>query len=144
MLWVAATVAASWTVGRLALPGGEFTSFGWFAYTPPVELLWKQPGAWACKADVDGVLIVLIALTAAAGGVIASRARRRIALGTGALLVLATFEGFVAALIVVGGEHFSDATMMIRWHLLAAAALVIATTFRDRTPSTAPEPPHPL
>ncbi|WP_326645745.1 hypothetical protein OG884_14095 [Streptosporangium sp. NBC_01755] len=141
---MAATVAASWTVGRLALPGGEFTSFGWFAYTPPVELLWKQPGAWACKADVDGVLIVLIALTAAAGGVIASRARRRIALGTGALLVLATFEGFVAALIVVGGEHFSDATMMIRWHLLAAAALVIATTFRDRTPSTAPEPPHPL
>ncbi|MET8338789.1 hypothetical protein [Streptosporangium canum] len=144
MLWAAAIVAAAWTVGRLSLPTGESTSFGWFAYTPPAKLLWKQPGAWSCKADVDGVLIVLIALAAAAGGVMAARTRRRVALGIGALLLLATFEGFVAVLIVADGEYLADATMMIRWHLLAAAALVIATTFRDRTPATEPEEPHPL
>jgi hypothetical protein len=127
-LWAAATVAAAWTIGRLSLPSGESPSFGWFAYTPPAELLWKQPGAWACKADVDGVLIVLIALAAAAGGITAGRTRRRITLGTGALLALATFEGFVAVLIVTDGAHLTAATMMIRWHLLAAAALVIMTT----------------
>ncbi|MFF5249978.1 hypothetical protein ACFY3V_37335 [Streptosporangium sp. NPDC000095] len=144
VLWAAAIVAAAWTVGRLSLPSGESTSFGWFAYTPPAELLWKHPGAWSCKADVDGVLIVLIALAAVAGGVMAGRTRRRVARGTGVLLVLATFEGFAAVLIVAGGEHLTNATMMIRWHLLAAAALVIATTFRDRTPPTEPENPHPL
>ncbi|MFG1862367.1 hypothetical protein [Microbispora bryophytorum] len=73
VLWAAAIVAAAWTVGRLFLPIGESTSFGWFAYAPSVELLWKRPGAWACKADVDGVLIVLIALAALAGGVMAGQ-----------------------------------------------------------------------
>ncbi|MER5418961.1 hypothetical protein [Streptosporangium roseum] len=143
-LWAAATVASAWTIGRLSLPSGESPSFGWFAYTPSAELLWEQPGAWACKADVDGVLIVLIALAAAAGGIATNRTRRRITLGTGALLALATFEGFVAVLVVTDGAHLTDATMMIRWHLLAAAALVVATTLRDRTPSTESEAPHPL
>lgn len=144
VFWAGAIVAAAWTVGRFSLPSGESTSFGWFAYTPPAELLWQQPGAWSCKADVDGVLIVLIALAAAAGGVMAGRTRHRVALGIGALFVFAAFEGFVAVLIVVGGEYLTDAAMRIRWHLLVAAALVIATTFRDRTPSTDPQEAHPL
>ncbi|MED7928171.1 hypothetical protein SMD20_28205 [Nonomuraea sp. LP-02] len=143
-LWAAAIVAAAWTVGRLFLPIGESTSFGWFAYTPSVELLWKRPGAWSCKADVDGVLIVLIALAAVAGGVMAGRTRHRVAWGMGALLLLAAVEGFVTVLIVAGAEYLAYATKMIRWHLLAAAALVIATTFRDRPPATELDEPHPL
>ncbi|GAA3440757.1 hypothetical protein GCM10018955_01950 [Planomonospora venezuelensis] len=135
LLWAAATVAASWTIGRLSLPGGEFTSFGWFASTP-AELLWRQPGAWSCKADADGLLIVLLALTAAAGTAMAARSRRRITLGTAVLLTLAAFEGFVWVLIIGGGQHFADATMMIRWHLLLAAALIAAGAFRDRKTST--------
>ncbi len=144
VLWAAAIVAAAWTVGRLSLPTGESTSFGWFASTPPAELLWKQPGAWSCKADVDGVLIVLIALAAAAGGVMAGRTRHRVAWGIGALLLLAAVEGFVTVLIVAGGEYLAYATKMTRWHLLVAAALVIATTFWDRPPATELEEPHPL
>ncbi|MEU8321164.1 hypothetical protein AB0C33_22670 [Nonomuraea sp. NPDC048881] len=144
LFWAGAIVAAAWTVGRLSLPSGESASFGWFAYTPPAELLWKQPGTWSCKADVDGVLIVLIALAAAAGGVMTGRSRRRVALGIGALLVFAAFEGFVAVLIVAGGKYLTGAAMMIRWHLPVAAALVIATTFQDRTPSTDAEEADPL
>ncbi|MED7928667.1 hypothetical protein SMD20_30750 [Nonomuraea sp. LP-02] len=144
VLWAAAIMAAAWTVGRLSLPTGESTSFGWFASTPPTELLWKRPGAWACKADVDGVLIVLIALAAAAGGVMAGRTQHRVAWGIGALLILAAVEGFVTVLVVGGGEYLAYATKMIRWHLLVAAALVIATTFRDRPPATELDEPHPL
>lgn len=141
LLWAAAAVAAAWTIGRLSLrDGGSLPSFGWFAYIPSESLLWGQPGMWSCKADADGLLIVLLALAAATGSVLPDRPRRRVALGVGALLALAAFKGFVAVLILLDGatledELHLDATMMIRWHLLVAAMFVIATTFRKQAPS---------
>ncbi|GGL53195.1 hypothetical protein [Planomonospora parontospora] len=133
LLWAAAVAVAAWTVGRLTLAQADPSSFGWFAYMPP-ELMWKQPGAWSCKADVDGVLIVLVALVAAVGTITAELLRRGVALGFAALLVLGAFEGFVAAFILWPAEYFdlAVAAMFIRWHLLAVAALTVAATYRDR------------
>ncbi|MFC4061286.1 hypothetical protein ACFOWE_23555 [Planomonospora corallina] len=141
LLWAAATVAAAWTIGRLSLPGERSSSFGWIA-SAPAELLWKRPGGWSCKADADGLLIVLLALTAAAGTVMAVRSRRRVALGIAVLLVLAAFEGFVWILLIGGGRYLADATMMIRWHLLLAAVLLTASALRDRATSADTEDTH--
>ncbi|MBG0818170.1 hypothetical protein [Planomonospora sp. ID82291] len=133
LLWAAAVAAAAWTAGRLTLAQSDASSFGWFAYMPP-ELMWKQPGAWSCKADVDGVLVVLVALVAAADALTAERLRRGVTLGFAALLVLGTFEGFVAALILWPARYFdlAVAAMFIRWHLLAVAALTVAAAYRER------------
>ncbi|MFB9627683.1 hypothetical protein [Nonomuraea helvata] len=135
VFWGLAMVASAWTIGRLSLVNGEPVSSGWFAYTQSMELLWKQPWGWSCKAEVDGVLLVLIALVAAASTVLTDRMRSLAALVASALLVLAAFEGFLMALIFSINDRLATAIPRIQWHLLAAAALVIATALRKRAPS---------
>ncbi|MEV0234167.1 hypothetical protein [Nonomuraea sp. NPDC050786] len=143
VLWGLAMAASAWTVGRLSLLNGDPISFGWSAYTQSTELLWKQPWGWSCKAEVDGVLIVLIALAAAASTVLTDRMRILAALATSMLLVLAAFEGFLMALILSINDRLETAVPRIQWHLLAAAVLVTATAWRKRALSTTPELPHP-
>ncbi|MEV4113238.1 hypothetical protein [Nonomuraea sp. NPDC049695] len=142
VFWGLAMAASVWTTGRLSLVNGESISSGWFAYTQSMELLWKQPWGWSCKAEVDGMLIVLIALGAAASTVLMDRMRSLAVLATSVLLVLAAFEGFLMALIFSINDRLATAIPRIQWHLLAAAALVIATALCKRAPSTRPEVPH--
>ncbi|MFC0862274.1 NUDIX domain-containing protein [Sphaerimonospora cavernae] len=146
-LWAAAVVAAARAPVRLSLmsPGETGTSFGWTAYTAP-RSLWSDPALWGCKADSDGLLVVLVTLAATASGVLAGRMRRRLTLAIGALLILAAFEAYVPAVILLDADKLRqepqlDASMLIRWHLVVAAALVATAAFVVRPaahPSTAP------
>lgn len=74
--WTAAAAAAAWVSARLplVLHGEENGLFGWVAYTEP-RSLWNFPMLWSCKADVDGLLVVVVALVATASTVLAELIR---------------------------------------------------------------------
>ncbi|WP_182902176.1 hypothetical protein [Microbispora sp. H10830] len=138
VVWTAAAGAAAWMSARLpVLLRGEADSlFGWVASGQP-RSLWNFPVLWSCKADVDGLLVVLVALVATASTVLADRPRRRLTLATAMLLVLAALEGYIPAVILMDTEKLRqefqfEAIMLIRWHLLLAAALVVAAAFAVR------------
>ncbi|MGI5156587.1 hypothetical protein [Microbispora sp. CA-102843] len=150
VLWGAAVGAAAWEPLRLSLllhrDAGGFS--GWFALPEP-RSVWEFPGLWGCKADADGLLVVLVVLAATAGHVMVDRPRRRVALATGALLVLAALEAYVpvaisADAVTLWREFQLKASMLIRWHLLVAAALVVAVfavrpaTRREAAPTGPP------
>ncbi|MEU6412717.1 hypothetical protein [Microbispora sp. NPDC046933] len=128
---------------------GEAGGFsGWFALPEP-RSAWEFPGLWGCKADADGLLVVLVTLAATAVQVMADRPRRRVALAVAALLVLAAFEAYVPVAILADAgtlwqEFQLEASMLIRWHLLVAAALAAAAfavrpaTRRETTPAGVP------
>ncbi|MBE3015661.1 hypothetical protein IL992_41840 [Microbispora sp. NEAU-D428] len=138
VFWTATAGAAAWMAARLpVLLRGEANGlFGWVAYGEP-RSLWNFPVLWSCKADVDGLLVVLVALVATASSVLADRARHRLLLATATLLVIAALEGYVPAVILMDTEKLRqefqfETTMLIRWHLLIAAALVVAAAFAVR------------
>ncbi len=138
VLWTAAAGAAAWVSARLpvVLRGEANGLFGWVAYGEP-RSLWNFPALWSCKADVDGLLVVLVALVATASTVLADRPRHRLTLATAVFLVIAAVEGYVPAVILMDAERLRqefqfETTMLIRWHLLVAAALVAAAAFAVR------------
>ncbi|GAA0405743.1 hypothetical protein GCM10009530_67380 [Microbispora corallina] len=140
-LWAAAVVAAAWTAVRISLiPGDEsVSSFGWSASGDPVTL-WNYPVLWSCKADADGLPVVLVALAATASAVLTDGTRRRIALAAAALLGVAAVEGFVPVALLADGERLREAAqveaaMLIRWNLAVAAVLVAAATLWRRNPA---------
>jgi hypothetical protein len=138
VLWTAAAGAAAWISARLpVLLRGEATGlFGWVAYGEP-RSLWNFPVLWSCKADVDGLPVVLVALVATAGAVLPDRPRHRLTLATAMLLVIAAVEGYVPAVISMDSEKLRqefqfEPAMLIRWHLFVAAALVVAAAFAPK------------
>nr|WP_055506616.1 hypothetical protein [Nonomuraea pusilla] len=131
VLWAAAMAACAWTPARLSLQ--DATAFGWVASTTPTEVLWREPWGWSCKAEVDGVLVVLVALAAVGGTALTDRARLGLALATGALLVLAAVVTVALVLVHGSGDLLAMAMPYVQWHLIAAAALVAAAATAART-----------
>ncbi|QYC41971.1 hypothetical protein Nocox_21835 [Nonomuraea coxensis DSM 45129] len=129
VFWALAMAASAVTAGWASLRPASGAA-GWVLGTKPAEVLWNHPWAWSCKAEVDGVLIVLVALAAAAGTVATHRARRHITLATAALLGLAALQRAIENL-----THGTESALMItgiRWNLLVAAALVVTTLYAER------------
>ncbi|WP_198167133.1 hypothetical protein [Microbispora sp. ATCC PTA-5024] len=139
-LWAAAVVAAAWTAVRISLIAGDETVwFGWVASGDPATL-WNYPVLWSCKADADGLPVVLVALAATASAVLTDGTRRRIALAAAALLGVAAVEGFVPVALLADGERLKEAAQveaatLIRWNLAIAAVLVAAATLWRRNPA---------
>ncbi|MDP9848346.1 hypothetical protein [Streptosporangium lutulentum] len=133
ILWALAVAAAAWTATTCRFPTvtDDFPAPGLRYGT--LESPWDTLEAWVFGADVAGLPVVIVALAAAATGA-SARWGRSAGAGAGALLVVFALIDAVMQFSRYESDFQTHPVDLVRWPLLLAAVLVVATTWRRREP----------